>query len=290
MNFVAPYEKGWARLKPGEGLVASQTSKDFPPDRPPTATYRTFPDSQVAPFPWAQSSHRQARCRGSYEMSARRIIAAALLLGLAAPAFAQADITSRVAAYKQRVQLLEDQDAIENLQATYGYYFDKGLWDQAAALFTRTGSFEYGQRGVYIGSAHIQKAMLLFGPQGLAAGHLNTHMMLQPYIVVAKDGKTATARWQGMMMLSQPGANGVWGVGVTNADYVKEAGVWKISSLHFYVTAQTDYDLGFTKSALPVEGRARSSRPTSRRRCSIGPSRAPIFPRSTSTIRSRASR
>jgi hypothetical protein len=191
-------------------------------------------------------------------MSARRIIAVALLLGLAqipfAPAFAQADVASRVAAYKQRVQLLEDQDAIENLQATYGYYFDKGLWDQAAALFTKTGSFEYGQHGVYVGPVRIQKAMLLFGPQGLAAGHLNTHMMLQPYIVVAKDGKTATARWQGMMMLSRLGANGVWGVGVTNADYVKEAGVWKISSLHFYVTAQTDYDLGFTKSALPVEG------------------------------------
>ncbi|MBO9669873.1 MAG: nuclear transport factor 2 family protein [Sphingobium sp.] len=187
-------------------------------------------------------------------MSARRIIAAAMLLGFAAPSFAQADLAGRVAAYKQRVQLLEDQDAIENLQATYGYYFDKGLWDQAAGLFTKTGSFEYGQRGVYIGPARIQKAMLLFGPQGLAAGHLNTHMMLQPYIVVAKDGKTATARWQGMMMLAQPGANGVWGVGLTNVDYVKEAGVWKIASLHFYVTAQTDYDLGFTKSALPVEG------------------------------------
>jgi len=187
-------------------------------------------------------------------MSAHRIIAAALMLCLAVPSFAQVDLAGRVAAYKQRVQLIEDQDAIENLQATYGYYFDKGLWDQAAALFTRTGRFEYGQRGVYVGPARIQKAMLLFGPQGLAAGHLNTHMMLQPYIVVAKDGKTATARWQGMMMLSKPGANGVWGVGLTNADYVKEAGIWKISSLHFYVTAQTDYDLGFTKSALPVEG------------------------------------
>jgi hypothetical protein len=187
-------------------------------------------------------------------MSARHIIAAALLLGIAAPSVAQGDLASRVAAYKQRVQLLEDQDAIENLQATYGYYFDKGLWDQAAALFTRTGSFEYGQRGVYIGPARIQKAMLLFGPQGLAAGHLNTHMMLQPYIVVARDGKTATARWQGMMMLSQPGANGVWGVGLTNADYVKEGGVWKIAGLHFFVTAQTDYDLGFTKSALPIDG------------------------------------
>ena len=41
---------------------------------------------------------------------------------------------------------------------------------------------------VYVGNARIQRAMLLFGPQGLAKGYLNTHMMLQPYVVVAKDG------------------------------------------------------------------------------------------------------
>lgn len=191
-------------------------------------------------------------------MSARSTFRGLMLLGLAAslavPALAQGDVATRLAAYKQRVALLEDQDAIENLQATYGYYFDKGLWDQAAALFSKTGSFEYGQRGVYVGPARIQKAMLLFGPQGLAAGYLNVHMMLQPYIVVAPDGKTATARWQGMMQLARPGQNGVWGVGITNADYVKEAGTWKIANEHFYVTAQTDYDLGYTKSALPVEG------------------------------------
>jgi hypothetical protein len=50
VNFEVPYEKGWARLKPGEGLKASQTSRDFPPDRPPTETYAAFPDPQVPPF------------------------------------------------------------------------------------------------------------------------------------------------------------------------------------------------------------------------------------------------
>jgi hypothetical protein len=50
VNFVAPYAKGWARLKPGEGLVRSQASMDFPPDRPPTVTYKPFPDTFVPPF------------------------------------------------------------------------------------------------------------------------------------------------------------------------------------------------------------------------------------------------
>ena len=50
VNFVAPYEKGWARLKGGEGLARSQASIDFPPDRPPTAGYKPFPNTFVPPF------------------------------------------------------------------------------------------------------------------------------------------------------------------------------------------------------------------------------------------------
>jgi hypothetical protein len=50
VNFVAPYEKGWARLQPGEGLAQSQAAKEFPPDRAPTATYAAFPEPQLPPF------------------------------------------------------------------------------------------------------------------------------------------------------------------------------------------------------------------------------------------------
>ena len=72
-----------------------------------------------------------------------------LLLALAvallpSPALAQSSPESRLAAYRERVERLEDQDAIENLQAYYGYYFDKGLWGEVASLFTADGSFEYG--------------------------------------------------------------------------------------------------------------------------------------------------
>jgi len=50
VNFVAPYERGWARLTAGEGLAQSEASKAFPPDRPSTAAYRPFPETQVPPF------------------------------------------------------------------------------------------------------------------------------------------------------------------------------------------------------------------------------------------------
>jgi hypothetical protein len=182
---------------------------------------------------------------------------AVVITGLApmlAPAADQ--VQARLAVYRERVARLEDQDAVENLQATFGYYFDKGLWNDAADLFSRNGSFEYGQSGVYIGQSRIRRAMLLFGPEGLAVGHLNNHMQLQAVIVVAPDGRTATARWQGMVQLSEPGANGVWGVGIYENEYTKEGGVWKISKLHFYPTAFTDYDKGWARSLLPMKGQS----------------------------------
>ena len=160
--------------------------------------------------------------------------AAAFALGACAPAYAAQSPEARLAAYRKRVERLEDQNAIENLQALYGYYFDKGLWNDVADLFSTSGSFEYGQRGVYIGQERIRHALLLFGPQGLAPGHLNNHMQLQAVITVAPGGKTATARWQGMVMLSEPGANGLWGLGVYENAYVK----------------------GWTKSLIPMEGQS----------------------------------
>jgi len=186
----------------------------------------------------------------------RRIMIGAALIGLslaAVPAAAQST-QARLKQYRERVERLEDADAVENLQAYFGFFFDKGLWGDTADLFAANASFEYGQRGVYIGKQRIARALLLFGPEGLAPGYLNTHMQLQPIITVAPDGRTAKGRFQGMVMLSRPGANGAWGVGIYENTYVKEGGTWKIASLHFYVTAMTDYDLGFMKSALPMDG------------------------------------
>ena len=55
-------------------------------------------------------------------------------------------------------------------------------------------------------------------------------------------------------MLSEPGQNGVWGVGIYENAYVKERGTWRIAKLHFYPVALTDYDAGFMRSALRMEG------------------------------------
>jgi len=51
-NFVAPYEGGWVTLKPVASAESWRSPElaDFPPDRPPTQTYKPYPDQFVPPF------------------------------------------------------------------------------------------------------------------------------------------------------------------------------------------------------------------------------------------------
>ncbi|MGH8259396.1 MAG: nuclear transport factor 2 family protein, partial [Steroidobacteraceae bacterium] len=254
VGFVAPFAKGWARLKtpasdggtgsphrtldfagvlqqssPASGRT--QASKDFPPDRPPSATYPRFPRAFVPPFDYPNPGDTPA-CRS--------------------PPLHVHD--ARLARYEQEAALLCDRDAVENLQGAYGYYIDKDLWNEAAKLFSAHATYEYGQRGVYVGRRHIRQALQLLGPAGPHDGWLDNRLQLQPVIHVAADGRTAKGRWEGVMQLSRPNEDGEWGLGVYENEYVNEHGVWRISKLHFYVTALADYDLMWMKGPIPMRG------------------------------------
>jgi hypothetical protein len=225
-NYVAPFESGWARLK-SQSDWRSATAKTFPPDRPSTRTYKTFPEAFVPPFHYGNPGK--------------------------AAAMTEANVSDpRIQALKLQARRLRDRDEIENLQGIYGYYFDKNLWDDVAALFAENATFEDGQRGVYVGRGHIRKALQLFGPNGPQRGRLNNYLQLQPVIHVADDGRTAKGRWQGILQLAEPNTAGAWGVGVYENEYVRERGGWRISKLHFYLTAQADYDLMWAKGPIPA--------------------------------------
>ncbi|MEJ1962305.1 MAG: amidohydrolase family protein [Gammaproteobacteria bacterium] len=47
----------------------------------------------------------------------------------------------------------QDQNDIENLQQMYGYYIDKGKWEQAANLFAGSATLEIQGRGAYVGGS-----------------------------------------------------------------------------------------------------------------------------------------
>ena len=65
-------------------------------------------------------------------------------------------LNTEVAQLEKKVQNSQDYIAISNLQAAYGYYVDKCLWDQVADLFAKDGTLEIGFRGVWVGQDRVR--------------------------------------------------------------------------------------------------------------------------------------
>jgi hypothetical protein len=154
-------------------------------------------------------------------------------------------LQAQVEELERRVGRAEDFVALSNLEDAYGYYVDKCQWDQAADLFAKDGRLEIAGRGVYIGQDRV-RAYLHHLPR-FQYGQVFNHMQLQPVITVEPDGNSAKARWRAVIQAGVLNKSAQWGEGTYENEYVKENGVWKFKSLHFFVTYYIDYDKGWDK-------------------------------------------
>jgi hypothetical protein len=188
-------------------------------------------------------------------VSVRWMHKATLVLALVAgPAVAQSGKEARLSREIDRlaaeVDRLEATRAVKTLQRAYGYFVDRALWREAADLFTDDATIELGADGVYVGKQRIHDYLkrLGGGREGLRYGQLNEHMMLQPVVDVAPDGRTALARWRDWMMLGQFHEHAEWGDGIMENSYVKEGGVWKIASVHLFTNFVVPYEEGWARA------------------------------------------
>jgi SnoaL-like domain len=181
----------------------------------------------------------------------KRILLIGIVLALAQPVTpAQgAGIDAQVDALTARVERLEGARAVKKLQRAFGYYMDRGLWGEVADLFTADGTIEIGIDGVYVGKERIREYLkrLHGGKEGLIYGQLNEWVTLQPVVTVARDGRSATARWRDHGMLGQYKQYAQWRDGIFENTYLKEAGVWKLKSLHLYVNFVVPYEKGWAR-------------------------------------------
>jgi hypothetical protein len=190
-------------------------------------------------------------------MRAVALIAVGALV-LSAPA--AADVNSEIDALTLRVQKLEGARAVKNLQRAFGYYVDRGLWGEAADLFSDEGTIEIGLDGVYVGKARIREYLKRVhgGQEGLIYGQLNEWVTLQPAIAMAADGRSATGRWRDLGMLGQYKKHAEWRDGIYENRYEKGAdGIWRIKALHLYVNFVAPYEKGWARLK-PGEGLLRS--------------------------------
>jgi hypothetical protein len=229
------YEQGWVVPKPRPPGTPDTSPVRFnlahPADRPWIDACEQDVSVCVVPFPYPN--------RGTLRQPAR-----------VAAIFDAAQATDLL----RRVQRLEDEQSVQNLQNAYGYYLDRGLWKQLADLFAPDGTREVGQAGVYVGRHRIRQSLQLTGPQGLRDGQLNDHLQFEPIIDVAPDGRTAQGRIFELAFVGGGGQPGRIVQNVQENGYVRRNGTWMIQSAHHYTILVTDYDLGWAKSALPARG------------------------------------
>jgi hypothetical protein len=232
-TLMVPYAGGWARNADATGGVVLRDR--LPPDEPPTVAYKPWPRAFTPPF------HFRGKYPGLLPLDAATV-----------PDDPPGLVAARAQRLRLRVQRLADQDAVENLQRIYGFYVDKGLWGDAAALFTDDATLEIQGRGTFRGQGRILEYLRAIGPEGPVPGRLFEQMQLQPITDVEADGRTARSRWRVFSQQALHGQFHEWASAILENEYRKENGVWKIRRLHVYPSMITPYEAGWGKQSLPA--------------------------------------
>jgi len=222
---------GWAKsAKPAPG-----PSKEFPPDRPPTASYEIYPKFAVAPFHFDNPVTRKPPQYPEGTPSAKSTVppTAPFAAAQSAPAIRNAaDLQARVAEVERSITSAEAYEAAENLIGAYGYYMDKSpagdgaKADDLASLFARDAR----------------------KPEAAAAQPIRVDQLLQPVIQVSPDGKTAKFRARLLELGGTSGGAGSWAAGALEGEAVQQEGTWKFQTLRLDQTWSAPYPGGWART------------------------------------------
>jgi hypothetical protein len=149
---------------------------------------------------------------------------------------------------------------IMNLQSRFNLWLEAGhferIWNELFACKNPKVRCEIGESGVYEGPASVKRLWMALANREPRRGYMAMIMPMTPYIVVAKDGKTAKGMWHAFgphadYATPSPGdqqkLTAYWFFGKYDNEFVKEDGKWKFLSLHTIVYIRTPYDAGWTK-------------------------------------------
>ncbi|MCP5144379.1 MAG: nuclear transport factor 2 family protein [Gammaproteobacteria bacterium] len=244
-GFAASYQTGWGATVPenSDAPGSARPALKHPPDRARDMPCEGFPAACVAPFHYGNPGTTNGGNLWPDDV-------------MNADTANRGNANARLADLLQRSQRLADETTITNLQRTYGYYFDNAMWDQVAALFADDGSIEMDQRGIYAGKDRIRAFLGTLGPDGLEHGWLFDHIQLQTIVDVAPDGMTAKARSRSFNTTGHFEGDAQWSEGIYENTFIKQNGVWKFRSVHYYPTFITAYDKGWAVDAQPAPGQS----------------------------------
>ena len=227
-RMTTDYYQGWAlNAEPAPG-----PSQQFPPDRPASGKFASYPKASSVPFNFEHPG-KPAKAAASPEILRPRT---------------HAELQTAIASAEQRLAVAEAYDGSENVSNAYGYYIDEFLWDDTSELFSLDGAKELSYIGTYVGRERVRQSMVKrYGTNGRRPNFLAIHQKTQPVVHVSPDGKSARIRARLFQINSSSDDDGSYIAGIYENRVVKENGVWKISNMDLDYTWTTGYRAGWAK-------------------------------------------
>ncbi len=144
----------------------------------------------------------------------------------------------------QRIQTLEDIEAIKKLKARYCAGADERDEEAFVGCFTEGAIWDGGSFGHYEGQAAIREFFQAI-PKALSFA---IHYVMNPQIEV--NGDRATGRWyllEPCTMRQEGGEQAVWGSARYEEEYVRVNGEWKMQNLALIQNFWSPFDQGWVK-------------------------------------------
>jgi hypothetical protein len=152
---------------------------------------------------------------------------------------------------EERIAAMNDESLVRNLQAAYGYYVNRRMWDDVTDLFSDDGVYEFGGNGIYVGAKGVYKAHERMGPAGLTYGVLNDRLQFDTVVSLEPGRSEAQVRGIEMAMLGDvEKGEAYWEVSVYDNRFVKEDGLWKVREMRVFPVFRSEYSQGWGKSRI----------------------------------------
>ena len=185
---------------------------------------------------------------------------------------------------EERIAVMNDEGLVRNLQAAYGYYVNRRMWDDVTDLFAGNGVYEFGGVGIYAGNG-VRKAHGAHGSGRSDAWRAERSPAVRHRRAASRRAAAkrmcAASRWACWAKPTK--ARRYWEVSVFDNRFVKEDGIWKVREMRVFPIFRSDYSEGWGKSRIVEAARQVRWRPTSRCLLPMQASRTALVPAFVST-------
>lgn len=132
-----------------------------------------------------------------------------------------------------QASLLYEHGRAQNLANAFGYYLDRGMYDDVADLFFADARVVVQGQGTWLGQDGVRRFLALLGAPGLDQGEMNDHLQLMPKVIMSRDGTVASVSAVELGMEGRHGGEGYWSATLNHFVLMRDGeGRWRISSLY----------------------------------------------------------